>query len=250
MIAALLIGRGGSRGVPGKNTAPVLGRPLMTYPIMAAVHARCVDRLFLSTDDAEIASIGSAHGFDLIDRPAELATDAALVEDVVEHGYTSIAEQLGELEAVVLLFCNSATVSPELIDRGVDELRSDPSLDSAVSVSRYNEYSPVRAMRIAANGRLESFVDAEAIPGASCDRDGADDCWFCDCSVWVLRPRCLSPLSGRVPFRWIGRNVRPLLQEGGLDVDQPHGLAQTEHWLRRHGFSETSTPYERPEASA
>lgn len=86
MIPALLIGRGGSRGVPGKNTLPILGRPLMTYPVLAARHAEHVDQLFLSTDDAEIAAIGVAEGATIIQRPAELASHEALVEDVIQHG--------------------------------------------------------------------------------------------------------------------------------------------------------------------
>ena len=50
MIAALLLGREGSVGFPGKNTFPVLGRPLMQYPMMAAMHAPSVARCYLSTD--------------------------------------------------------------------------------------------------------------------------------------------------------------------------------------------------------
>jgi hypothetical protein len=244
MIVSLLIGRGGSRGVPGKNTMSILGRPLMTYPIMAAQHSKYVERLFLSTEDETIAKIGLAAAAELIERPAALATDQTLVEDVVQHGYRVITELVGPLEAFVLLFCNSATVPPGMIDDGVEQLRADPTLDSAVSVSRYNEYSPVRAMRIGGDGVLENYVDVSTIPGASCDRDSAADCWYCDCSVWVLRPRCIDPLSGMLPFRWTGRRVRPLPQEGGLDIDQPHGIAQTEWWLRRHGFNESTTPYE------
>jgi CMP-N-acetylneuraminic acid synthetase len=243
MIPTLLIGRGGSRGVPGKNTMPILGRPLMTYPIMAARHAKHVDRIYLSTDDPTIAEIGTAHGTVLIERPAELASDSALVEDVVQHGYRAIVADVGPIEALVLLFCNSATIPLGMIDEGVDHLRADPALDSAVSVSRYNEYSPVRAMRMSAAGRLASYVDVNAIENASCDRDSAEDCWFCDCSVWVLRPRCIDPLSGNLPFRWTGRTVLGMPQEGGLDIDQPHGIAQTEWWLRQNGFTETATPY-------
>ena len=54
MIAALLLGRKGSVGFPGKNLHPILGRPLSWYPMNAAKQARTVDRVFLSTDDARI----------------------------------------------------------------------------------------------------------------------------------------------------------------------------------------------------
>ena len=241
-VPVLLIGRAGSRGVPGKNTMPILGRPLMTYPIRAAQAARSAGTIYLSTDGEEIARVGRAQGCELIDRPAGLATSTALVEDVVVHGYDEIARRTGSPpEAIVLLFCNSATLTADLIDRCVERLREDESLDSAVSVSLYNEYSPVRAKRIDEHGLLQPYVAVDDIPGASCDRDSAEPAYFCDCSVWVMRSRCMS-LDGQLPFRWIGRRVAPVPQTGGLDVDHEYGIAMTESWLRRHGFGEGQSP--------
>ena len=53
--------------------------------------------------------------------------------------------------------------------------------------------------------------------------------------------------KGVLPFRWMGRRTLPLFQEGGLDIDHDYGIAQTEYWLRKHGFSEKKTPYENSE---
>ena len=144
----------------------------------------------------------------------------------------------------VLLFCNSATITPGIIDKGIELLRQDSSLDSAVSVSRYNEYSPVRAKRIDAGGLVTSYIDVDSITGASCDRDSAEPCYFCDCSVWIMRPRCMNLENGNLPFRWMGRRTVPLYQQGGLDIDHDYGIAMTTHWLLKHGFTETATPYD------
>ena len=54
---------------------------------------------------------------------------------------------------LALLFANAPTVSGELIDHGVEILRADPTLDSAVTVSRYNMWSPLRARRLTEEGR-------------------------------------------------------------------------------------------------
>lgn len=245
MVPMLLIGRGGSRGVPGKNTMPMLGRQLMTYPILAARHSKHVDQMFLSTEDAEIKAVGKREGLNIIDRPLRLSSDAALVEDVVVHGFEEIRARAGEIEMMLLLFCNSATITPGLIDRGIETLRANASLDSAVSVSLYNEYSPVRAMRIDEAGLVRNYLDVNMISGASCDRDTATPCYFIDCSVWILRPQCMNLDYGFLPFRWIGQRVAPLHQEGGLDIDHDYGIGHTEFWLRKHGFSETRTPYDR-----
>ena len=53
MIPALLIGRGGSVGFPGKNVYPILGKPLMSYPLEAAINAKNVDCLLYTSDAAD-----------------------------------------------------------------------------------------------------------------------------------------------------------------------------------------------------
>src|SRR5579859_1495997 len=123
MICALMLGREGSRGFPGKNTTQILGRPLMAYPILAAKGSKNVSRVYVSTDAPAIKDIAREFGARVIDRPAELCTPQALGEDAFAHGYRVIRDELkkeGEtLELLVLLFCNAATVSTELIDQGI-----------------------------------------------------------------------------------------------------------------------------------
>ncbi len=80
MIAALLLGRKGSVGFPGKNLYPVLRRPLMEYPLLAAVNAKRVDKVYVSTDDERIMAVAEKHGATVIVRPPALATKQALGE--------------------------------------------------------------------------------------------------------------------------------------------------------------------------
>lgn len=69
MIAALLLGREGSQGFPGKNLYPVMGRPLMEYPLLAAKYAKTVNATYVSTDSPKIKEIGRKNGARIIDRP-------------------------------------------------------------------------------------------------------------------------------------------------------------------------------------
>ena len=242
MITSLLIGRGKNKGLPGKNLLSILGRPLMSYPILAAKHSRYIERIFLSTECEEIKECGRLLGVEVIDRDPCLSEDSALVEDVVVDGFRHMERRVGQIDIFVLLFCNSATITPGIIDRGIEKLLKEPLLDSAVTVSKYNEYSPVRAMKISSD-RVRNYLDVTMIPGASCDRDSAQDCFFIDCSAWILRSRCVDLQKGFMPFRWIGKEVFPLFQVGGLDIDHAYGIGQTEHWLRSHAFDEHHTPY-------
>src|SRR4051812_20666269 len=135
-VAALLIGREGSTGFPGKNLFPILGRPLAAYPLIAARDSEHVERTYVSTDSDRLVALGAEYGAEGIVRPPELCTPQALGEDAFVHGYEVIrdrwAEESRSVELVVLLFANAATVSASMIDAGVEMLRADPSLDSAV----------------------------------------------------------------------------------------------------------------------
>jgi hypothetical protein len=247
MIPALVIGRAGSSGFPGKNVYPVVGRPLMVYPILAARHAETVDSVYISTDSLEMEQVAVEEGCEAIERPLELASDEALAEDAFQHGYRVIKDRSDDaIEMIVLLFCNSATIRPGLVDECVAALRANPELDSACSVSQYNMWSPLRARQIDEQGLLAPFVPPEMFEGASCDRDSQGDVYFADCSAFVVRPRCLEDLEyGVLPYRWQGRKIAPIEQWGGLDVDGEWQIPQVEYWLRRHGFSEEATPYGR-----
>ena len=166
-------------------------------------------------------------------------------EDAFRHGYLAIRDAIGEEpETVTLLFCNGATITPGIIDEGIEALRSDPTLDSAVTVSEYNMWSPLRARRVDESGLLVPFVPLSMFEAATCDRDSQGATLFADCSAFVVRPRCFDyGKLGEPPFKWIGQRVHPLRQWGGLDVDYEWQLPMVEYWLRANGFSEETTPY-------
>jgi CMP-N-acetylneuraminic acid synthetase len=244
LIAALMLGRGGSTGLPGKNVMSVLGRPMMTYPLLAAAACDHVDRVFVSTDSTDIAAIGRAHGAEIIDRPAALCTPEALGEDAFRHGADVIGElarrQGTELELVVLLFANAPTVSAALITMGIDTLRNDPTLDSAVTVSRYNMWSPLRARRLMEDGTLQPFVPLETFGDPAtlnCDRDSQGDVWFADMGLSIVRPRCFERMEeGMLPQKWMGQRIAPIESWGGCDVDFEWQVPGVEYWLRQNGY--------------
>jgi len=242
-VAALLLGRGGSSGFPGKNLYTILGRPLMAYPLLAAQESAYVDRVYVSTDSEEIMAVGRKYGAEIIVRPPELCTNQALGEDAFAHGYRVIRDesaQRGEtVELMVLLFANAATVTAALIDQGIETLRDDPSFDSAVTVSRYNMWSPLRARKLDADGCLRPFVPFETFGDPktlNCDRDSQGDVFFADMGLSVVRPRCLEHLSeGLLPQKWMGKRIAPIISWGGCDVDYEWQIPGVEYWLLKHG---------------
>jgi len=247
MIAALILGRKGSAGFPGKNIYPVLGRPLAFYPMSAAINSKSVESVFISTDDKDLMELARQNDIEVIERPPELCTNEALGEDAFVHGYLEIKKRSPgkDIEIIVLLFCNAATVTSGLIDEGIRVLREKPEIDSAVSASTYNMWSPLRARKIGKDGLLHPFTpfgtfgDPETL---NCDRDSQGDAWFADMGVSIVRPRCLENIEGGLlPQKWMGQKIYPLKQWGGCDVDYEWQIPQVEYWLRKHGCTEDKT---------
>lgn len=90
-ILALITARGGSKGIPGKNTRLLGGKPLVVWTIEAALDSRYVDRTVLSSDDEKIISVAEKAGAEVpFRRPANLATDEATSVDVVAHALAQI----------------------------------------------------------------------------------------------------------------------------------------------------------------
>ena len=248
MIAAILFGRKGSVGFPGKNLFPVLGRPLCEYPLLAAKNSTQIDKIFVSTDDEKIMQIGEDYGAELIERPDYLANSTVLVDQVFAHAHEEVKKRYNNVEMIVILVCNAPNILSTVIDQGIEKLRNNPNLDSAVGVSDYTTYTPIRARTEDSDGLLKPFVPFEAFgdpKNINCDRDSMGSVWFVDMSVSVVRPRCLENLEeGMLPQQWLGQKIIPLKNWGGLDADFEWQNPQLEFWLKSNGFSENQTPYD------
>lgn len=246
MICALLLGREKSVGFPGKNLHKVLGKPLAYYPLVAARDAEGVDEVYLSTDSKGLMELAEKEKVNVIRRPAELCTNEATGLDAFVHGYNVVKDlnKDKEIEFILLMFCNAPTVTSETIEEGVKVLRGNPDYDSAVTVSKYNMWSPLRARKIDSDGLLKPFVPFETFGDPkkmNCNRDSQGDVWFADVALSIVRPRCLENVeNGLLPQKWMGQNIYPLKQWGGCDVDYEWQIPIIEFWLKKHGFKEVT----------
>jgi CMP-N,N'-diacetyllegionaminic acid synthase len=94
LILGLIPARGGSKGVPRKNARSLCGKPLLAYTAEAALAARRLSRVILSTDDAEIAEIGRRCQLEVpFMRPVELARDDTPMLPVVQHAVAWLKHQ-------------------------------------------------------------------------------------------------------------------------------------------------------------
>lgn len=150
--------RGGSKGVPRKNIRPLAGKPLLAWTIEAALASK-LDRVIVSSDDAEIISIANSYGeLAPFVRPPDLATDRAETLPVVKHAVRYVEEHDGPVEIVALLQPTTPMRSAGDIDNGLEKIR-ETGCDSVVSVVDVDGYHPFRMKRVVAGDRLVNYVD-------------------------------------------------------------------------------------------
>lgn len=112
----MITARGGSKKLPRKNILPLGGKPLIAHTIIAARNAACVEAVYVTTDDAEIAAVSRRFGADVIKRPADLATDATRSEDVLRHAVETLIASGQRFEHVILLQPTSPLRAAQHID--------------------------------------------------------------------------------------------------------------------------------------
>lgn len=116
-VLAVVMARGGSKGLPGKNLLPLAGKPVVAWSVLAAKGSRLVDRVILSTDCPEIARAGLEAGAEILMRPPALATDEASIHDGLIH----VLHDVGDgFDYVVLLQAASPMRTGADIDGAIE----------------------------------------------------------------------------------------------------------------------------------
>jgi CMP-N,N'-diacetyllegionaminic acid synthase len=157
-VIALIPARGGSKAVPRKNLVPFGGKPLIQYTIDAAKAAVSVDRVILSSDDEEIASVARALGIEVpFLRPTELARDETPMIEVMRHMVEWLATTDRCPELLVLLQPTSPFRTSGHIDEAVATMRSAQARTLVSVVEVPHQFNPVSILKID-DGKLVPFL--------------------------------------------------------------------------------------------
>lgn len=133
-MLAIIPARAGSKGLPGKNIKLLNGKPLIAYTIEAALKAKEISRVIVSTDDEEIAKVAMEYGAEIpFMRPGFLATDDAKSVDVYKYTLERLgSEGSGAIEEFVVLQPTSPLRNSIHIDEAV-ALFKEKKADSVIS---------------------------------------------------------------------------------------------------------------------
>ena len=229
-VLGLVVARGGSKGVPGKNLLQVGGRPLIQWTIDAARASRHIDRLILSSDDPAIMAVAERAGCAApFRREAALSGDSASSVDVV----VDALQRVPGYDIVVLLQPTSPLRNTSDID-GVLTLLESSGTPACVSLRAAQEH-PYWTFHIGPEGWLAHYcVPQTALPLRRQDLPAAwclNGAVYAADVVWFLRERTF--LSART----VGY---PMPLERSLDIDTPQDVQTLEAIVRNGQFSLSS----------
>ena len=225
-VIAVVPARGGSKGIPNKNIAPVGGRPLIAWTIDAALAARRVDRVVVSTDSERIAETARACGAEVpFLRPPELARDDTPGMAPIIHAVKTLQAAGSPLpEYVVCLQPTSPFRTAADIDDSID-LATRMGSDAVVSVTPVHHH-PAWLRLIDGDGwirRLPGSTDTAA------RRQDLPPVYALNGAVFLVRTTVLLA-SGTWETDRTAAYVMP--HERSVDIDTPWDLRVADALLR------------------
>ena len=229
-VLGLIPARGGSKGIPRKNLAPLLGKPLIAWTAAAALASRRLDKVVVSTDDDEIAAVARQCGLEVpFMRPESMARDRSGALEVIAHAWREIERgAAAKVDAVVYLQPTSPLRTAAHIDRAV-EIYVEKSADTVVSVCRVpHNLTPGSQFSVAADGRV-----AGAFANSLLRRqDKLENFARNGPAVLVVSRACVlerQALYGERTFAF------EMTARESMDIDAPEDLALAEAWLSWSG---------------
>ena len=160
---AIIPARGGSKRLPRKNVLDLAGKPLIAWSIEAGLKSKYIDKLIVSSDDAEILEIAEQYHAQTIQRPDTLASDTATTFDAIEHTIASVEAY----DYIVLLQATSPLRETSDIDAAIELLHAK-NADAVVSVCEM-EHSPLWANTLDENLSMKGFLKEEVLNKRSQD---------------------------------------------------------------------------------
>ncbi|MEK7640425.1 MAG: acylneuraminate cytidylyltransferase family protein [Patescibacteria group bacterium] len=188
-ILGVITARGGSKGIPGKNIKPLLGKPLIAYTIEAAKQSGVVDRLILSTDDPAIAEVAKEYGCDVpFMRPADIADDKAAHLPVLQHAVKALKEKDGYGPDYVLLLQPTSPARQAFHIKEAVELIEKSDADSVLSVAEIPEnFHYKKAMFVNEGGVLRLVKDSGPIYNRVARRQDLEKSYWSVGSIYLFK---------------------------------------------------------------
>lgn len=226
-VIAIVIARGGSKGVPGKNLKTIGGISLVGWSVIHAKKAKLVNRVIISSDSQDIIDEAVKYGAEApFVRPDELAQDHVLDIPVFQHALEFLKEKEGyEADIVVHLRPTAPYRKPEWIDEAVQLLIDNPQADSVRSVSEPDKH-PYRIFSIDGEGFLDPVMKHEHPTPYLLRRQDLPAMYYYNCVIDVTKPATIFGKNSMTGDKLLPFVMNP---DDVIDIDNPVDLEIAKH---------------------
>ena len=223
-ILAFIPARGGSKGIPGKNIIPLIGKPLIAYTIEAAKASNYIDDVIVSTDSTEIAEIAKTYGADVpCMRPAQLAEDTSATIDAILYKINFLCNKGRYYDILVLLQPTQPLRTVWHIDKAI-QCYFEQGERPLVSVSPVSDH-PILIRSIGINGELTPLLNCNS----TVRRQDMPSFYRVNGCIYINK---IDYLTTKTSFN---DNPVPFIMDKqySVDIDEPEDLALAEFYLKK-----------------
>jgi len=154
---AIIPARGGSKRIPKKNIKTFFGKPLIAYSVQTALESKLFDKVVVSTDDDEIASIARKYGAEVpFMRPKTLSDDFTNTDDVIKHTLEWLKAEGETFELACTIYATAPLLQSKYLKEGYDALRNSTAVNAFSATSM--PFPIQRTFKITDEGRCEMFT--------------------------------------------------------------------------------------------
>jgi len=235
-IVAVIHARGGSKRIPLKNIRPLGGRPLLSYSIQAALGARTLDRVIVSTDHPDIRRVALECGAEVpFVRPPAISEDVAS-ELVTQHAVRYLENEEGYgVEVAVTMQPTTPFIRPADIDGCVDLLLGSDA--DSTWTGREIRDRPEWMFSIDENGYAKSLLGTEIVGDAGVSQN-LPGLYVPNGGAYATRRDVLlgqGSIFGRRSKIWV------MDRESSVDIDEPLDLGFAEFLVQRRAPASRGT---------
>ena len=154
---AIIPARGGSKRIPRKNIKDFYGKPLIAYSIEVALKSKVFDRVIVTTDDEEIASIAKAYGAEVpFLRPKKLSDDFTGTQDVINHTLDYLEKNNEKYDYVCTIYATAPLLQEKYLIEGFEKLKNATAINAFSATSM--PFPIQRTFKVNSDGRCEMFT--------------------------------------------------------------------------------------------
>lgn len=225
-ILYLILARGGSKGLPGKNIKDFCGKPLISWSIETIKNTQASGDIVISTDSQEIANIAKEYGAEVpFIRPDFLAEDTSTSMDAIFHALEYLESRNRMYDLIVLIEPTSPLREAKDIDNAITTLLESDNGESIVSISKTECQHPDFLISLGENNITKKFIEQKGVKR----RQELNDLYFYEGSFYISTIKSLKENKGFYHEKTIGY---PLPKWKSLEIDDIYDFVMCEALMK------------------